>query len=140
MSNIKVNFNKEIGKIKVMHAVNNGPCVSGSEQTRGNQDSFKACRIPYARTHDASFHAGYGGNHTVDVNFIFSDFDADVNDPASYDFACTDNYIAQMLKYGTKPFYRLGSKIEHGVKKYGTLPPKDNQKWAEIIQISAHFS
>ena len=76
MSNVKVNFNKEIGKIKVMHAVNNGPCVAnGSEQTRGNQDTFKACRIPYARTHDASFHAGYGGNHTLDVNFIFTDFD-----------------------------------------------------------------
>ncbi len=142
MSNVKVNFNKEIGKIKVMHAVNNGPCVAnGSEQTRGNQDTFKACRIPYARTHDASFHAGYGGNHTVDVNFIFTDFDADVNDPNSYDFACTDKYMKQIIDYGAKPFFRLGSRIEHEVKKYNTFPPKDFKKWAEICEhIIAHYT
>ena len=142
MTNVKVNFNKEIGKIKVMHAVNNGPCVAnGSEQTRGNQNSYKACRIPYARTHDASFHAGYGGNHTVDVNFIFTNFDADVNDPNSYDFACTDKYMKQIIDYGTKPFFRLGSRIEHEVKKYNTYPPKDFKKWAEICEhIIAHYT
>ena len=99
MSTVKVNFNKTVGKMKVMHAVNNGPCVSGTDQTRGNQNAYKACRFPYARTHDASFYSGYGGNHTVDVDFIFTDFDADVNDPKSYDFACTDLYIKQIITY-----------------------------------------
>ena len=141
MSTVNVNFNKTIGKIKVMHAVNNGPVVSGSDQTRGNQDAYMACRIPYARTHDASFFAGYGGNHTVDVNFIFPDFDKDVNDPNSYDFACTDLYMKQIITYGTKPFFRLGSRIEHEVKKYGTYPPKDFQKWAEICEhIIMHYT
>ena len=141
MTNVKVNFNKEIGKIKVMHAVNNGPCVSGKDQTRGNQDAYKACRIPYARTHDASFYAGYGGNHTVDVNFIFTNFDADVNDPNSYDFACTDLYMKQIIDYGAKPYFRLGSRIEHEIKKYNTFPPKDFKKWAEICEhIIAHYT
>ncbi|MBO5356823.1 MAG: hypothetical protein J6A95_03560 [Clostridia bacterium] len=141
MSTIKVNFNKEIDKIRIMHAVNNGPVVAGGDQTRGNQDAYKAARIPYARTHDASFYAGYGGNHTVDVNFIFPDFDADVNDPNSYDFACTDLYMKQIITYGTKPFFRLGSKIEHEVKKYNTFPPKDFKKWAEICEhIIAHYT
>ncbi|MBO5439815.1 MAG: hypothetical protein J6A53_04080 [Clostridia bacterium] len=141
MSTIKVNFNKEIDKIRIMHAVNNGPVVAGSDQTRGNQDAYKAARIPYARTHDASFYAGYGGNHTVDVNFIFPDFDADVNDPNSYDFACTDLYMKQIIDYGAKPFFRLGSKIEHEVKKYNTFPPKDFKKWAEICEhIIEHYT
>ena len=141
MSTIKVNFNKEIDKIRMMHAVNNGPVVAGSDQTRGNQDAYKAARIPYARTHDASFYAGYGGNHTVDVNFIFPDFDADVNDPNSYDFACTDLYMKQIIDYGAKPFFRLGSKIEHEVKKYNTFPPKDFKKWAEICEhIIEHYT
>lgn len=141
MSNIRVNFNNIVGAMKIMHSVNNGPIVSGNDQVRGNQKTYMACRIPYARTHDASFFSGYGGNHTVDVNFIFTDFDADVNDPASYDFACTDQYMKQIIDSGTKPFFRLGSRIEHEVKKYNTFPPKDFQKWAEICEhIIAHYT
>ena len=42
---------------------------------------------------------------------------------------------------GTKVFYRLGSKIEHTSKKYGTLPPPDFQKWAEICEhIIRHYT
>ncbi|MBO5374863.1 MAG: hypothetical protein J6A54_05405, partial [Clostridia bacterium] len=138
---ITLNFDKEVGKIKVMHAVNNGPVVAGEDQTRGNQNAYKSAKIPYARTHDASFYAGYGGEHTIDVHAIFPSFDADENDEASYDFACTDNYIAQIFKYGAKPFYRLGSKIEHEVKKYGTIKPKDFNKWARICEhIIAHYT
>ena len=124
-----------------MHAVNNGPVVAGKDQTRGNQDTYKKARLPYARVHDASFYAGYGGEHTIDVHAIFPNFDADVNDPNNYDFPCTDLYISQIFKYGSKPFYRLGSKIEHGVKKYGTVMPKDFQKWAEICEhIIMHYT
>ncbi len=141
MSNITIDFSKKIGNVKIMHAVNNGPHVSRGDQCRGNQDTYRAARIPYARVHDAAFHAQYGGEHTVDVHAIFPNFDADVNDPNSYDFPCTDNYIAQIYEFGTKPFYRLGSKIEHGVKKYGTLPPKDNLKWAQICEhIIMHYN
>lgn len=141
MSNISVNFNNIIGEIKIMHAVNNGPHVARGDQKRGNQDTYKAARIPYARTHDAAFHAQYGGEHCVDIQAIFPNFDADVNDPSSYDFACTDNYLSQIYEFGTKPFYRLGSKIEHYVKKYGTFPPSDFKKWAEICEhIIMHYT
>ena len=141
MSTVKIDFEKQVGKIKIMHAVNNGPVVAGKDQKRGNEKYYKMARIPYARNHDASFFSGYGGEHSVDVHAIFRNFDADVNDESSYDFACTDNYIAQMYEFGTKPFYRLGSKIEHGVKKYGTLPPKDNKKWAQICEhIIMHYN
>ena len=141
MSNITIDFSNKIGDVKIMHAVNNGPHVSRGDQARGNQDTYRVARIPYARVHDASYHAQYGGEHTVDVHAIFPNFDADVNDPSSYDFACTDKYISQILESGTRPFYRLGSKIEHGVKKYGTLPPKDNLKWAQICEhIIRHYT
>ena len=141
MSTVKIDYSKEIGKIKVMHAVNNGPVVAGKDQTRGNEISYRNARIPYARVHDAAFFSGYGGEHTVDVHAIFPNFNADVNDPNSYDFACTDHYMAQMLEYGTEPYYRLGSKIEHGVKKYGTIMPPDFQKWAEVCEhIIRHYN
>ena len=41
----------------------------------------------------------------------------------------------------TKVFYRLGSKIEHNRKKYGTLVPKDPHKWAVICEhIIRHYN
>ena len=139
--NVKIDFDKVIGKIKPMHAVNNGPYPAGTDQKRGNFYDYKAARIPYARNHDASFDSAYGGNHTVDVNFIFPDFDADVNDPNSYDFACTDKYVSQTYEAGTEVFYRLGSRIEHEVKKYNTIMPKDFLKWAQICEhIIMHYT
>ena len=141
MSTVKIYYSKEIGKIKIMHAVNNGPVVAGKEQTRGNQDSYKQARIPYARVHDASFYSGYGGEHTVDVHAIFPNFDADVSDPDSYDFACTDLYLSQIFRYGTKPFYRLGSRIEHEIKSTAQLCRrifKSGHRSVSILSCTIH--
>ena len=141
MAKITVSFNQAAGRIKPMHAVNNGPARAGSDQTRGNMDTWIAAGIPYARNHDAAFCAAYGGEHCVDIGNIFPDFDADVNDPASYDFLLTDIYCQTIMDGGTKVFYRLGNKIEHWAKKYGTLAPKDFQKWAEICEhIIRHYT
>jgi len=141
MNNISIDFTKETGKIKPMHAVNNGPVKSGAVQSRGNFDKWVEIGIPYARNHDAAFFAKYGGEHTVDVWSIFPNPDADVNNPDSYDFQLTDEYTKTILEAGTKVFYRLGNKIEHWSKKYGTLPPKDFKKWAEICEhIIMHYN
>lgn len=142
MNTIKVNFAENKGKIKPMHAVNNGPVYKwASDQRITNIDSYRDAGIPYARTHDASFYSAYGGEHTVDVHAIFPNFDADPNDPASYDFVLTDEYLKVIEFAGAETFYRLGSKIEHWKKKYGTLPPKDFKKWAVICEhIIRHFT
>ena len=141
MSIVNVNFNNIIGKIKPMHAVNNGPVKGGYEQVRSNFDDFKAAKIPYVRNHDASACFTYSAGHAVDVHWIFPNFDADVNDPASYDFYYTDLYTQTILETGAKVYYRLGSVIEHGMKKYGTIMPKDFQKWAEICEhIIRHYN
>ena len=125
-----------------MHCVNNGPVHSFNvDQRVSNLESYRAAGIPYARTHDASFYATYGGEHTIDISAVFPDFDADAYDPASYDFIMTDEYLRVIQLAGTKVFYRLGSKIEHGIKKYGTLVPKDFQKWAVICEhIIRHYN
>ena len=142
MNNISVDFNKALGRVKPMHAVNNGPVYKfASDQRITNIDPYRDAGIPYARTHDASFCSTYGGEHTVDVNFIFPDFNADPYDPDSYDFCLTDEYLKVIEFAGTKPFYRLGSKIEHWKKKYNTLPPKDFKKWAVVCEhIIKHFN
>jgi len=141
---LSVNFHETTGAVKPMHATNNGPAVRTAafgKKPAEKTDFWQVAGIPYARTHDSSFCANYGGEHTVDVHAIFPDFDADVNDPASYDFTITDEYVGRIFNYGTKVFYRLGTKIEHEVKKYNIHPPKDFKKWAEICEhIIMHYT
>ena len=134
MNEIKFDFSKIKGRIKPMHAVNNGPVHKKNNQVRSNLKYYSKAGIPYARNHDASFFAGYGGEHTVDVHAIYPNFDADPYSAESYDFTLTDIYSQMIEKAGAKVFYRLGSKIEHAAKKYGTLPPKDFKKWAIICE------
>ncbi len=139
---VSIDFNKITGVMKPMHGVNNGP-VSGPKghQVRSNFDDFKAACIPYARTHDSSMWDGYGGEHTVDVHAIFPDFTKNPYDPLSYDFFYTDMYLQSIIDAGTQVFFRLGSKIEHGEKRYGTIPPADFRKWAVICEhIIRHYN
>ena len=129
------------GPVKAMNGVNNGPKEVGSDQSRGNFDAYAAARIPFARTHDAAFCADYGGEHSVDISAIFPDFNKDPKNPASYDFAMTDHYLATIREAGTEVFFRLGQKIEHGVKKYGIYPPSDYKKWAVVCEhIIRHYN
>jgi hypothetical protein len=133
MQKITLDCTKYLGEIKPMHATNNGPIES-------NVESFLDAGIPCARLHDSSFYAGYGGEFTVDVHRIFENFDADENDPNSYDFSETDKYIKRMYDNGIDIMYRLGASIEHRKKK-GAIPPKDNIKWAKICEhIMLHYN
>ena len=141
MNNVYFDFSSEVGRIKPMHSTNNGPVYKfAADQRITNLETFRDAGIPYARNHDASFNATYGGEHIVDVNFIFRNFDADPYLPESYDFTLTDDYLKVIEFSGAKVFYRFGSKIEHWPKKYNTLPPKDYKKWAVICEhIIKHY-
>jgi len=137
LSMIRVDFGKTVGGMKPEHGVNNGP------KTRllgvNMSAHFKDAGIPYSRLHDTEY--PYGSGHFVDIPCIFPDFNADPDDPASYDFALTDDYIKAIDAVGTKVFYRLGVSIEHAPKKYHIFPPKDNERWAKICAgIVRHYN
>lgn len=134
MKKITVDFSKKIGQIKAMHGVNNGPIPEGKFRGVNNFESFKALKIPYVRLHDSSFFSAYGGEHTVDIDAIFRDRNADENDPASYDFALTDYYVLSNINAGSENFYRLGSRIEHENPKYQTVPYEDFGKFARVCE------
>ncbi len=134
MKRVFVDFSRHTGVIKPMHAVNNGPLPETDVRGSGNACLFSDAYVPYVRNHDASFSSDYGGEHTVDVENIFPDFDADENDPLSYDFTLTDWYSMGINNAGAAVFYRLGSKIEHEPKKYHTKVPKDFEKYARVCE------
>ena len=133
---VSVDPSAVIGPVKVMNAVNNVPL-------KEYQESFKALRIPYSRLHDSVYTPEYGGPN-VDITDIFPDFDADVDDPASYDFAVTDSLLLRLVAVGTEPYYRLGQSIvtyEDRSRVNTIIPPKDFKKWAEICDhVIRHYN
>ena len=130
---VSVEPTSEVGAIKPMNAANNGP-------NGPTFKAYKALRVPYGRTHDTPLGEVWS-SHVVDVNQIFPDWNANVNNPKSYDFDLTDEMLQDMIKAGTEPFFRLGQSIEHESKKYGIYPPKDYKKWAKICEhIIRHYT
>ena len=140
MANVRVNFENVIGKIKPMHAVNNMPTVPRNSSNDWD-GKMTAAHIPFGRLHDTG--GVYGASRYVDIPNVFPDFDADENDPASYDFAFTDVLIERMVRSGVMPYYRLGVTIENyvDIKVYRIYPPKDYAKWARICEhIIMHYN
>lgn len=143
MEALKFDLTKEGKKFKILNATNGGPWHKrhANDQYRSNFADYKAARIPYSRNHDSAVQGVYGGPYSHDITYIFPNFDADPYDPDSYDFACTDESILVCLDAGTQTFFRLGQTIEHQIKKHGTLPPKDFNKWAVICEhIIRHYN
>ncbi|MBR3934105.1 MAG: hypothetical protein IKJ68_09395 [Clostridia bacterium] len=141
MNNLNFDLSKKGGSFKILNATNGGPWGGGWSSHRSTFADYKAAGFPYSRNHDSGVLGTYGGPFSHDISRIFPNFDADVNDPASYDFACTDHSILQTLEAGTKTFFRLGQTIEHQVKKHDTLPPRDFNKWAVICEhIIKHYT
>jgi hypothetical protein len=127
-------------RIKELHGVNCAPYNkrAGDDQLR-IFSFFKYLGCPRSRLHDCC--GTYGGKYFIDVPNIFRDFDADENDPESYDFHYSDEYIRAIIKSGANVVYRLGVTIEWGSKKYMIAPPKDYAKWARICEhIIRHYN
>ena len=145
MKNVKitVDFIKETGrKIRPMHGIGQPPILRGEPGVDPALFHYlKEAGIPYSRLHDVA--GAYGGGVFVDIPNIFRNFDADVNDPDSYDFAHTDILIRELYNYGVEPVYRLGITIENSanIKAYNVFPPKDFKKWAQICEhIIMHYN
>ena len=139
---ITVSPDSQLGPIKRMNAVNNGPRINNAEQVyTGTTGYFRAANVGYSRNHDAAGSGAYG-EHVVDISMVFPDFSKNPNKPESYDFTLTDRYVKSIQDAGVEVFYRLGQSIENQpLKKYNIYPPKDNKKWAVIAEhIIRHYN
>ena len=142
MTSINVDFTKQVGRIKEMHQVGQPPFATGILSLDFSPiEIIRDAGITYSRLHDVG--GAFGGNRYVDIPNIFRDFDADENDPNSYDFVFTDELLKGMHQYGLKPIFRLGVTIENQafIKAYRIHPPKDPKKWARICEhIIRHYN
>ena len=137
MKTVKFDFGKTIGKIKPMNSVGQPPLDGVSTEFF---KYLKDANMTYSRLHDVG--GWFGGNMFVDVPNIFRDFNADVNDPSSYDFTFTDILIKGITDADCEPIFRLGVTIENfaAIKSYRLDPPADYDKWARICEhIIRHY-
>ena len=127
---IKIDISQKQGEIKPVNGVCNGPSPRTAKY-------FKKAHIPFSRLHDMRTHF----HDCCDIPSIFKDFDADENDPASYDFTLSDYYIEKIKACGTDIVYRLGSSMEQGDFRFNNKPPKDFAKWARICEhVIRHYN
>ena len=123
--------------IKPLNGVNGGPVTFNFR--RDARKLFREAKIPYCRLHDIE--GPLGGGKFVDIRNVFPLWDLDENDPGSYDFAFTDEYMRCIADCGAEAFYRLGETIDHGYLKEHVHPPKDPAKWARICaNVVRHYN
>ncbi len=132
-----VDFSKTVGTVKPLHGVNNGP--RGFNFSINNTKNFIDAAVPHCRLHDTEY--PYGSGVFVDIHCVFPDFSRDPDDPESYRFYHTDDYIKSIIDAGADVVYRLGESIDHRPKKSFVFPPSDNEKWARICEgIIRHYN
>lgn len=139
MAQPRISFDKCSGVIKPVNGVGQPPLYSWDNTSLFHY--LKEAGVPYSRLHDVG--GPFGMNIYVDIPNVFRDFDADENDPASYDFAFTDILMKGLVDNGVEPYYRLGVTIENKqhIKAYRIHPPKDYAKWARICEhIILHYT
>ena len=135
---VKVDFSRETGPVKPVNGVGQPPMLGFGGDSLFHYLTEAA--VPFSRLHDTG--GAFGRNVYVDIPNLFRDFDADENDPASYDFTFTDDLMVKLDKAGVRPYFRLGVTIENAsyVKAYRIFPPKDFAKWARICEhVMAHY-
>jgi xylan 1,4-beta-xylosidase len=72
----------------------------------------------------------------ADIDAIFPDKSADVENPKSYNFAAADKLIASIKSGGAEPLFRLGGSVGSAPD-----PPADPEKWAQIARhIVLHYN
>ncbi|HEY3282336.1 MAG TPA: hypothetical protein VGN26_08700 [Armatimonadota bacterium] len=132
---VQVDFGKPLGQVRPLHGVNGGPlCYRGTVDLSAYH---KELGIPLTRLHDVP----WVNAEAVDIHTLFPDFRRDPDDPSSYDFRQTDDYIDAILKVGSRVVYRLGESIEHTSRKYHVNPPADPEKWARVcLGVVRHYN
>ena len=137
----KVDFAHPQGVVKPVNGVGQPPILGFDDMSMFHW--LKEAGIPYSRLHDVG--GPYGKNIFVDIPNVFRDFDADENDPGSYDFDYTDLLMKALVDHGVEPYFRLGVTIENaagrGHRAYRIFPPKDYAKWARICEhVVRHYT
>lgn len=133
--NLEIDFAKLQGQFRALHGINKGPLASGGLMDLS--ESQRALQLPLVRLHDCH----WPNPDVVDMHVVFPNLQADPQNPASYDFRLTDEYLAKIHATGAPILYRLGESIEHTSIKRWVHPPVDYEKWTQAaLGIIRHYN
>ncbi len=127
------------GPVKPVHSVGQPPILGWADFSMFHY--LKEAGVKFSRLHDVG--GAFGKGIYVDIPNLFRDFDADPDDPASYDFAFTDRLLLALAENDVEPYFRLGVTIENAcqIRAYRIFPPKDYLQWARICEgVIRHYT
>ena len=129
---VTVDFSNATAKFRpALHSSGYAPAFQRAHQAKWDA-KIKEMNFDYVRTHDLGL--VNGGSRAFDVQYMFPLMHLDPKDPKNYFFATTDFMLDFQYAIGQKPFYRLGTSIEHtGLVHFAAEIPKDFDKMAEVF-------
>jgi xylan 1,4-beta-xylosidase len=134
-SKLTIDCSKPDGTFRALHGVNGGVLNRG--ETIDLTERWRELGVPLARLHDCEWPTG----EIVDMHSVFPNIQADALQPASYQFARTDDYLRAIVGSSAKIVYRLGENIEHSPRKHFVHPPADYDLWAAAcLGIIRHYN
>jgi xylan 1,4-beta-xylosidase len=132
---ISIDCSSTIGNIRALQGMNAGPLNDGG--TIDLSADLRQLAIPLTRLHDCH----WPNPDVVDIHVLFPNFDANPDNPESYDFAGTDDYIHSIVDEGSGVLFRLGESIELTRTQRHVHPPQDPEKWASVCRgIVRHYN
>jgi xylan 1,4-beta-xylosidase len=88
---------------------------------------YRSAHVDLVRIPDSS---------AADIDAIFPDKNADVENPKSYNFAAADKLLGSIKSGGAEPLFRLGGSVGSAAD-----PPADQEKWAQVARhIVLHYN
>ena len=129
---VTVDFSNATAKFRpALHSSGYAPAFQRAHQAEWDA-RIKEMNFDYVRTHDLGL--VNGGSRAFDVQYMFPLMHLDPKDPRNYFFATTDFMLDFQYAIGQKPFFRLGTSIEHtGLVHFAAEIPKDFDKMAEVF-------
>lgn len=123
------------GTILPLLGVNIGPVPAGTSTNPELTAPYQAIGVTSIRTHDY-----YG---PLDMATLFPTPSADPANPASYDFAKSDEVWAAILAGGFAPYLRLGDSYTNGAGYPPARPrkPRSTETWVKAaVEVVRHYT
>ena len=136
---VTADFTRTTAKFRpALHSSGYAPNFERAFMTHWDE-KLKEMNFDYVRSHDLGLINC--GSRAFDVQYVFPLKHLDPSKPENYFFDTTDFMVDLQLAIGQKPFYRLGTSIEHtGLVHFAAEIPKDFDKMAEVFAgIVRHY-
>jgi xylan 1,4-beta-xylosidase len=137
---VTVDASQRTGTIRSLQGVSGTP-RPGNDDHGDYTAQFHQLGVDFVRTHDIDC-SGTGDIDGIGPNRIFPDWNADPDDPASYNFGPTDRAILSIVRSGPRVEFNLGhSDLSCGGLGFNNVPPPDPALYAQVARrVAQHYN